>query len=95
MEEMPGNNVVDGNNGATPGGDGSSSSSNSATLSWSKILKNSQNKNVMEGFFNKICTSYENVDSCLAECEARSNSGVNIRQTYAGLKFICKDIRED
>ena len=44
MEEMPGN---------TAGGGGGE---NSAALSWSKLLKNSQNKDVMEGFFNKICT---------------------------------------
>uniref|UniRef100_A0AC35FIG6 Uncharacterized protein n=1 Tax=Panagrolaimus sp. PS1159 TaxID=55785 RepID=A0AC35FIG6_9BILA len=50
MEEMPGNNVAGGEGGS----DGNSG--NSATLSWSKILKNSQSKDVMEGFFNKICT---------------------------------------
>lgn len=49
MEEMPGNNVAGRGDG---GGEGGSS----ATLSWSKILKNSQNKDVMKGFFNKICT---------------------------------------
>ncbi|KAE9554936.1 hypothetical protein FO519_001833 [Halicephalobus sp. NKZ332] len=69
--------------------------SSSGALPWSQFLHNSKNKDVMEGFFQKICVSYENVDSCLAECETRSRTGINIRQTYAGLKFICKDVKED
>uniref|UniRef100_A0AC34QQ45 Chondroitin proteoglycan 4 domain-containing protein n=1 Tax=Panagrolaimus sp. JU765 TaxID=591449 RepID=A0AC34QQ45_9BILA len=63
--------------------------------SWSHLLHNSRNKDVMASFFQKICTSYENADHCLQDCESRSRTGVNIRQTYAGLKFICKDVKED
>uniref|UniRef100_A0A7E4VJ02 DUF19 domain-containing protein n=1 Tax=Panagrellus redivivus TaxID=6233 RepID=A0A7E4VJ02_PANRE len=64
-------------------------------FSFSQFLQKSKSKEIMPSFFKKICKSYETADACLADCEARSRNGVNIRQTYAGLRFICKDMRED
>ncbi|KHN81798.1 hypothetical protein Tcan_00282, partial [Toxocara canis] len=41
-----------------------------------------------------LCSAYTNVDRCLEECQRTSEYGARIRQTYAGLRFICVDHRE-
>src|SRR5688572_29041258 len=42
----------------------------------------------------KKFSQFANVDQCLAECETRARSNIAIRQTYAGLKYICIDEKE-
>ncbi|CAJ0945697.1 unnamed protein product, partial [Mesorhabditis belari] len=39
--------------------------------------------------FNSICTAYREVDKCLERCEGTSENSARVRQTYAGIRFIC------
>lgn len=38
--------------------------------------------------------AYTRVDACLADCERSSDNGGRVRQTYAGLRFICVEHRQ-
>ncbi|KAK0416002.1 hypothetical protein QR680_012241 [Steinernema hermaphroditum] len=64
-------------------------------LSWSQLLHVSQNKHITQDSFSSICNAYESVDRCLEDCEPKSENSVRIRQTYAGLRFICVDSKEE
>ncbi|CAJ0576537.1 unnamed protein product, partial [Mesorhabditis spiculigera] len=39
--------------------------------------------------FNSICVAYREVDKCLERCEQSSDNSARVRQTYAGIRFIC------
>ncbi|TKR76001.1 hypothetical protein L596_017212 [Steinernema carpocapsae] len=64
-------------------------------LSWSQLLHVSQNKHITQDSFSNICNAYESVDRCLEDCEPKSENSARIRQTYAGLRFICVDSKEE
>ncbi|MFH4975160.1 hypothetical protein AB6A40_001869 [Gnathostoma spinigerum] len=64
-------------------------------LSWSQLLQASKNRQLTESSFHGICSAYKKVDRCLQDCESKSEFGTQIRQTYAGLRFICVDHRQE
>ncbi|KAI6183435.1 CPG4 domain-containing protein [Aphelenchoides bicaudatus] len=49
----------------------------------------------MQNFFTTVCQSYETVEKCLEKCGGNSKQLLMIKQTYAGLKLICKDHRKE
>ncbi|CAD5214577.1 unnamed protein product [Bursaphelenchus xylophilus] len=49
----------------------------------------------MNKFFTQVCLSYESVEHCLEKCGGNSKQLLMVKQTYAGLKLICKDYRKD
>lgn len=42
----------------------------------------------------KFFRAYVKVDACLELCEKTSESSSQVRQTYAGIRFICVDHEE-
>ncbi|KAI6211360.1 hypothetical protein M3Y96_00425900 [Aphelenchoides besseyi] len=49
----------------------------------------------MQKFFSTVCQSYETVETCLEKCGSNSKQLLMVKQTYSGLKLICKDHRKD
>ncbi|KAI6238998.1 CPG4 domain-containing protein [Aphelenchoides fujianensis] len=49
----------------------------------------------MQKFFSTVCQSYESVESCLEKCGSNSKQLLMVKQTYSGLRLICKDHRKD
>ncbi|KAM3719075.1 Isoleucine--tRNA ligase [Dirofilaria immitis] len=72
-----------------------SRSDHQGQLSWTQLLQASKNRRVTENSFHSICEAYKRVDRCLEECEKTSEHSANIRQTYAGLRFICVEQKEE
>ncbi|VBB28122.1 unnamed protein product [Acanthocheilonema viteae] len=64
-------------------------------LSLTQLLQASKNRRVTENSFYNICEAYKRVDKCLEECEKTSENSVTIRRTYAGLRFICIEQKEE
>ncbi|CAI4230867.1 unnamed protein product [Auanema sp. JU1783] len=64
-------------------------------LSFTQLIGASQDKHVTERSFTAICEAYINVDRCLEQCEKTSENSGRIRQTYAGIRFICVEHRKE
>ncbi|CAG9539389.1 unnamed protein product [Cercopithifilaria johnstoni] len=64
-------------------------------LSWTQLLQASKNRRMTENSFHNICEAYKRVDKCLEECEKTSEHSGSIRRTYAGLRFICVEQKEE
>ncbi|KAK5971613.1 hypothetical protein GCK32_016930 [Trichostrongylus colubriformis] len=60
-------------------------------LSFSQLAGHSHNGQHMEDAFSQICRAYVKADACLVQCEKTSESSSRVRQTYAGIRFICVD----
>jgi len=71
------------------------SAGSSGQLSWQQLLAVSKQQKVTEDSFRSICSAYANVDLCLLECEKANEQAGRIRQTYAGLRFICLEHRDE
>uniref|UniRef100_A0A0R3RPU4 CPG4 domain-containing protein n=1 Tax=Elaeophora elaphi TaxID=1147741 RepID=A0A0R3RPU4_9BILA len=72
-----------------------SRSDHQGQLSWTQLLQASKNRRVTENSFHSICEAYKRVDKCLEECEKTSEHSASIRRTYAGLRFICVEQKEE
>ncbi|VDM06665.1 unnamed protein product [Wuchereria bancrofti] len=72
-----------------------SRSDHQGQLSWTQLLQASKNRRVTENSFHSICEAYKRVDKCLEECEKKSEHSASIRRTYAGLRFICVEQKEE
>uniref|UniRef100_A0A8R1TK02 CPG4 domain-containing protein n=1 Tax=Onchocerca volvulus TaxID=6282 RepID=A0A8R1TK02_ONCVO len=74
-----------------------SRSDHQGRLSWTQLLQvqASKNRRVTENSFHNICEAYKRIDKCLEECEKASEYSASIRQTYAGLHFICVEQKEE
>ncbi|CAP27351.2 Protein CBG06990 [Caenorhabditis briggsae] len=64
-------------------------------LSLSSLVSTSSNKELTERSFYDICQAYTRVDLCLHSCEKVSQHSASIRKTYAGIRFICVEHREE
>ncbi|CAI5441168.1 unnamed protein product [Caenorhabditis angaria] len=58
-------------------------------------LVSSSNREVTEKSFHDICQAYTRVDLCLHSCEKVSKHSASIRKTYAGIRFICVEHRDE
>ncbi|VDM97790.1 unnamed protein product [Thelazia callipaeda] len=72
-----------------------SRSDHKGQLSWTQLLQTSRNRQMTENSFRSICEAYRRVDKCLQDCENTSEYSASIRQTYAGLRFICIEHSEE
>ncbi|KJH44275.1 hypothetical protein DICVIV_09698 [Dictyocaulus viviparus] len=63
-------------------------------LSFTQLAGNSRDVQQTQLAFSQICQAYVNVDACLEQCEQSSESSATVRQTYAGIRFICVDHRK-
>ncbi|CCD65338.1 CPG4 domain-containing protein [Caenorhabditis elegans] len=64
-------------------------------LSLSSLVSTSSNKELTERSFYDICQAYTRVDLCLHSCEKVSQHSASIRKTYAGIRFICVEHRDE
>uniref|UniRef100_A0A0K0D4U3 Apple domain-containing protein n=1 Tax=Angiostrongylus cantonensis TaxID=6313 RepID=A0A0K0D4U3_ANGCA len=60
-------------------------------LSFKQLIGQSQDRQHTQDAFSQICQAYVKVDACLEQCEKSSDSSARVRQTYAGIRFICVD----
>ncbi|PIO62283.1 hypothetical protein TELCIR_16168 [Teladorsagia circumcincta] len=60
-------------------------------LSFSQLAGHSHDRQHTQDAFSQICRAYVKVDACLELCEKTSESSSRVRQTYAGIRFICVD----
>ncbi|CAD5209350.1 unnamed protein product [Bursaphelenchus okinawaensis] len=58
-------------------------------------MSESSGVTTMNKFFTQVCLSYESVEHCLEKCGGNSQQLMMAKQTYSGLKLICKDNRKD
>ncbi|PAV85001.1 hypothetical protein WR25_10266 [Diploscapter pachys] len=64
-------------------------------LSLNQLIGASSDTRITEKSFASICDAYVHVDECLASCERQSDTSARIRQTYAGIRFICIEHRKE
>ncbi|ETN83411.1 hypothetical protein NECAME_17458 [Necator americanus] len=62
-------------------------------LSFTQLAGHSHDRQHTQDAFSLICQAYVKVDACLEQCEKTSESSARVRQTYAGIRFICVDHR--
>ncbi|EYC07616.1 hypothetical protein Y032_0069g317 [Ancylostoma ceylanicum] len=60
-------------------------------LSFTQLAGHSHDRQHTQDAFSLICQAYVKVDACLEQCEKTSESSARVRQTYAGIRFICVD----
>ncbi|XGW10288.1 hypothetical protein V3C99_012069 [Haemonchus contortus] len=64
-------------------------------LSFGQLAAYTQDRQHTQDAFSQICKAYVKVDACLELCEKTSESSSQVRQTYAGIRFICVDHEEE
>ncbi|KAE9414775.1 hypothetical protein Angca_000170, partial [Angiostrongylus cantonensis] len=64
-------------------------------LSFKQLIGQSQDRQHTQDAFSQICQAYVKVDACLEQCEKSSDSSARVRQTYAGIRFICVDHKKE
>ncbi|WKX93021.1 hypothetical protein Q1695_010778 [Nippostrongylus brasiliensis] len=64
-------------------------------LSFSQLAGHSQDRQNTQDAFSQICRAYVKVDACLEQCEKTSESSARVRQTYAGIRFICVEHKKE